>query len=87
MFYQDRLETNLLQLFRYPENSEWFATISVISFEVNIVDEQKQTKLVTIFYKFPLSSSVLLLSLPYRNVVRMFYIGGFTAVQGGLTFW
>jgi len=41
--YQDRLETNLLQLSRHPENSEWFSIISVIIFEVNIVDEQKQT--------------------------------------------
>jgi len=36
MVYQDRLETNLLQLFRHPENSEWFSMISVIIFEVNI---------------------------------------------------
>jgi len=43
MVYQDRLETNLLRLFRQPENSEWFSIISVIIFEVTIVDEQKQT--------------------------------------------
>jgi len=42
MVYQDRPETNLLQLFRHPENSEWFSIISVIIFEINIVDEQKQ---------------------------------------------
>jgi len=42
MVYQDRLETNLLQLFRHPENSELFSIISVIIFEVNVVDEQKQ---------------------------------------------
>ena len=41
--YQDRLETNLLQLFGHLENSELFSIISVIIFEVNIVDEQKQT--------------------------------------------
>ena len=41
--YQDRLETNLLQSFGNPENSEWFSLIHVIIFEVNIVDEQKQT--------------------------------------------
>ena len=39
MVYQDRLETNLLQLFRHSENSKWFFNISVIIFEVNIVAE------------------------------------------------
>jgi len=43
MVYQDQLEINLFQLFGHPENSEWFSTIFVISFGVNIVDEQKQT--------------------------------------------
>jgi len=43
MVYQDRLETNLLRLFVHPENSEWFSIIYVIVFEINIVDEQKQT--------------------------------------------
>ena len=43
MVCQDRLETNLLQLFGHPENSEWFSIISAIIFEINIVDEQKQT--------------------------------------------
>jgi len=42
MFYQDRLETNLLQTFANPKNSEWFSIISVIIFEVSIVFEQKQ---------------------------------------------
>jgi len=42
MVYQDRLETNLLQLFAQQENSEWFSIISVIVFEVNIFAEQKQ---------------------------------------------
>jgi len=50
--YQDRIETQSLQLSEYPENSEWFSIISVIIFEVNIVDEQKQTLLVTIFLFF-----------------------------------
>jgi len=49
MIYQVRIETNELQLFSDPENSEWFSIISVIIFVVNIVDEQKQTQLVTIF--------------------------------------
>jgi len=43
MVYHDRLETNLLQLFRHSESSEWFFIISTVTFEVNIVDEQKQT--------------------------------------------
>jgi len=47
--YKHRLETNLLQLFRHPDNSEWFSIIYVIIFDVNMVDEQKQTKFVTIF--------------------------------------
>ena len=58
MVYQDRFETSLLQLYRHPENSEWFSVISVIIFEVKTVDEQQQTKLLTIFYKFPLPSAV-----------------------------
>jgi len=28
--YEDRLETNLLQLFAHPENSEWFSIIYAI---------------------------------------------------------
>jgi len=40
--YQDRHETNFLQLFAHPEKFEWFSTISVIIFEVNIVAEQTQ---------------------------------------------
>jgi len=28
MVYQDQLETNLLQLFRHPENSECFSIIA-----------------------------------------------------------
>ena len=49
MVYQDWLETNLLQLFGDAENSERFSVSFVSIFEVNIVDEQKQTQLVTIF--------------------------------------
>jgi len=41
MVYQDRLETNLMQLFAHSQDSEWFSTISVIIFVVNIVAEQK----------------------------------------------
>jgi len=51
MVYEDRTETKLLQLFAHPENSEWFSTISVISFEVSAVAERKKAcgkKLVTL---------------------------------------
>jgi len=41
--YQDRLQTYSLQLFEHPENSELFSIISVVIFEANIVDEQKET--------------------------------------------
>jgi len=41
MVDQDQVETNLLELFTHPENSEWFSIISVIIFEVNIVAELK----------------------------------------------
>ena len=62
MVYQDRLETNLLQLFTYPENSEQVSIISGIIFEVNIVAEQKQAYWYwfLFFYKFPLPSTLLL---------------------------
>jgi len=40
--YEDRLETNLLQLFAQPKFSEWFAIISAIVFEANVVAAQKQ---------------------------------------------
>jgi len=43
MVYQERLETNLLQLFAHPYNSKWCSIIYVIIFTVNSVDEQKQT--------------------------------------------
>ena len=44
MIYQDRLETNLLQLFASTYSSEWFSIISVICFEVSIVSEHVNTK-------------------------------------------
>jgi len=43
MDYQDRIETNILQLFAQQEISEWFSIMSVIIIEVNVVAEQKQT--------------------------------------------
>jgi len=42
MVYQDLLETNLLQLFTQPENSEWFSISFGIIFAFNIASEQKQ---------------------------------------------
>ena len=49
VLYQNRLETNLLQLFAHPKNSEWYSIIYVIIFEVNIVAEQKRAYFATIF--------------------------------------
>ena len=42
MVHQDRIETNLFQLFAQQENSVWFSIISFTIFEMNIVAEQKQ---------------------------------------------
>ena len=64
MFYQDQLETYLLQLFGHPENSEWFSILYVAIFEVNIVDEQKQTWLVTIFLFFKVSIALNCFTAP-----------------------
>jgi len=52
MVYQYRIETNLLQLFAHPENSESFSIISDITFEVNIVAKRKHAFLLTIVYFF-----------------------------------
>jgi len=48
MIYQDRLETNLLQLFAPTCSSEWFSIISVICFEASIVSEHINTKRITV---------------------------------------
>jgi len=45
MVCQDRPETNLLQLFGHPENSEWFSVIFIIISEVNIVDNKNNHNL------------------------------------------
>ena len=50
LVYQDQLETNLLQLFAHPSNSEWFHTISAIIFEANAVAVQKHVELVASFF-------------------------------------
>jgi len=42
MVHQDRIETNLLQLFAHLEISDWFSTIFGVIFEVTIVAEQKK---------------------------------------------
>jgi len=47
MIYQNRLQTNLLQLFAHSQNSEWFSMISD-SFELNIVAEHGNMKRMTI---------------------------------------
>jgi len=63
MIYQKRFETKLFQLFAHSENSEWFSIISVVTFDVNIVSEQKQVQLGTIFLflcvKIALKTSLL----------------------------
>jgi len=50
MVYKEWLETNLLQLFAHPENSEWFSIIFAIIFEVNIFADQKQAHTANIFF-------------------------------------
>jgi len=42
MVYQEQFETNLLQAFTHPENSEWFSIISVIIFELTSFLKLKQ---------------------------------------------
>jgi len=41
MVHKDRLEANILQLFAYPKKLEWFS-VTFLSFEANVVAEQKQ---------------------------------------------
>jgi len=79
--YQDRLETNLLQVFAYPENSEWFSIIFVIIFEVNIVHEQKQTHLVTISLFFKIS--IVLNSFTAPTALPLFRLPWQTAILTG----
>jgi len=38
----DRLETNLLQIFAHPQKPEWVSILSGRIFEVNVVARQKQ---------------------------------------------
>jgi len=55
MVYQDRIETNLLQLFAQQEYSAWLSMISVIICEVNNL---------LVFCNFPFPSTFLLLLCP-----------------------
>ena len=50
MVYQDQIETNLLQLITHPETSEMVLYNFCYYFDVNIVSEEKQAKLVTTFF-------------------------------------
>ena len=42
MVYQDRFQTNLLQLFAQQENLKWFPLFSAIIGEVNIIAEKNR---------------------------------------------
>jgi len=68
MFYLDRIKTNLLQVFVYPENSGWFSIISVGIFEVNIIAQQKQSIIGNDFLFFTTfyCPQLFYCSLPYR---------------------
>jgi len=74
MVFQDQLETNLLQLFAHPQNSEWFSTIFAIIFEAKNFCCSKQVQLVTIFvfYKFPLPSTLFLPPCPSAVPASLF---------------
>jgi len=66
--FTKRLEKNYCSYSRTQIYSEWFS-IFVFIFEVNIVAEEKQAQLITIFfafYKFPLRSTLLLHPMLYR---------------------
>ena len=55
MVYQDRIETNLLQLFAQQENSEWFSIISVIILSSTLLLNRNKNNRndLLVFYKFP----------------------------------
>jgi len=50
MVYQDRHETNVLQLFAHPENSEGFSIISVIIVKVKFVAEDANATAIPIMW-------------------------------------
>jgi len=68
MVYQDRIETNLLQLFAQHENSEWFQSFLLLFFKsILLLNGNKNIgNDLLVFYKFPFPSTFILLSLPYR---------------------
>jgi len=60
--YQDRFETNLLQLFAQQENSEWFSIISDINFLRSILLLNRNKHIgddLFVFYKFLLPPTLL----------------------------
>jgi len=63
--WQDLVETNLLQLFTHLQHSEWFSTLSIIIFEVNILPNKHIGEEFCVFciIAFP---SIPLVPLPYR---------------------
>jgi len=59
MFYQDLLETNLLQLFGDPENSEWFSIILLwFLWSTLLINRNKR------YYKFSVSMALNSFSAP-----------------------
>jgi len=67
MAYQDRIETNLLQLLAQQENSEWFSIISVIVLKSLLLLNRNKNigNDLLVFHKFPFPSTFILLPLPY----------------------
>jgi len=70
MVYQDRIETNLLQLFAQQGNSEWFSIISVVILRsILLLNRNKNIgNDLLVFYKFPFPSTFILLPLPFFGV-------------------
>jgi len=69
MGYQDRLETNLLQLFAHQPTSEWFSIISAITFEINVVAAQKQAQVTNFLF---LQASIALNSFTATPALPLF---------------
>ena len=68
MVYQDRIETNLLQLFAQQENSEWFQSFPLAFLRLILLLNRNKNigKHLLVFYKFPFPRTFILLPLPYR---------------------
>ena len=86
MIYQDRIETNLLQLFAHPQNLEWFSIISVIIFEVNIVAEHVNARRMTVIVRFYTELKQIVLNTRYIKTmgVRREGNGHLTPLKMGL---